>query len=61
MPSCTVLAIGARADRAVVYPVADVALRHRAGVERETTLPPDAYAGIPPDDPVPFDPGWLPG
>ena len=58
---CTIVAIGARADRGVVYPASEVALRHRAGVERETTLPPEAYAGIEPDEPVPFDPDWLPG
>jgi uncharacterized cupin superfamily protein len=58
---CTILAIGARADGRAVYPVADVALRHRAGVEQETTRPSEAYAGIAPDEPVPFDPGWLPG
>jgi uncharacterized cupin superfamily protein len=58
---CAILAIGARSDRGVVYPVAEVALRHGAGVERETTLPPEAYAGIPPDVPVEFDPDWLPG
>jgi uncharacterized cupin superfamily protein len=58
---CAVLAIGARAERAVVYPVAEVALRHGAAVERETTLPPEAYAGIPDDEPTAFDPAWLPG
>jgi uncharacterized cupin superfamily protein len=58
---CAILAIGARSDRGVVYPVADVALRHSAGVEQETTLPREAYAAIPPDEPVRFDPGWLPG
>jgi uncharacterized cupin superfamily protein len=36
---CAILAIGARDDRGVVYPVADVALRRDAGVRRETTLP----------------------
>jgi uncharacterized cupin superfamily protein len=58
---CTILAAGARADRAIVYPAAEVALKHQAGVERETTLPRDAYAGIPDDEPTPVDPGWLPG
>ncbi len=58
---CAILAIGARADRGVVYPAADVALEHAAGVERETTLPREAYAEIPPDEPVQFDPRWLPG
>src|SRR4051794_40665076 len=57
---CAILAIGARDDRGVVYPVADVALRRDAGVRRETTLPREAYAGIPPDEPAAFDPGWLP-
>ena len=57
---CAILAVGARADRGVVYPVAEVALKHRAGVERETTLPREAYADIPPDAPARFDPDWLP-
>jgi uncharacterized cupin superfamily protein len=56
---CAILAIGARSDRGVVYPVAAVALRHGAGVRRETTLPREAYADIPPDEPAPFDPRWL--
>jgi mannose-6-phosphate isomerase-like protein (cupin superfamily) len=58
---CTILAVGARDDRGVVYPASEVALRHDAGVRRETTLPPEAYAGIPPDEPARFDPEWLPG
>jgi uncharacterized cupin superfamily protein len=58
---CAILAIGARDDRGVVYPVADAALRRDAGVRRETTLPREAYAGIPPDEPGVFDPDWLPG
>jgi uncharacterized cupin superfamily protein len=58
---CTILAVGARADRGVVYPATEVALRHDAGVRQETTLPPEAYAGIPPDESVRFDPEWLPG
>jgi uncharacterized cupin superfamily protein len=58
---CAIVAVGARADRAVVYPLAEVALKHGAGVRRETTLPTEAYAGIPPNEPVRFDPGWLPG
>jgi uncharacterized cupin superfamily protein len=57
----TILAIGARSDGGGVYPVGEVALRHGAGVEREATLSRDAYAGIPPDEPVAFDPRWLPG
>jgi uncharacterized cupin superfamily protein len=44
---CVVLMVGARPDVGVVYPFADVALRHGAGVERETHSPKDAYAAFP--------------
>jgi uncharacterized cupin superfamily protein len=44
---CVVLMVGARPDTEVVYPVADVALRHGAGVERETPSPDEAYAPFP--------------
>jgi uncharacterized cupin superfamily protein len=44
---CAVLMVGARPDVEVVYPVADVALRHKAGVERETRSPGEAYAAFP--------------
>ena len=44
---CVVLMVGARPDTEVVYPVADVALRHGAGVERETPSPDEAYARFP--------------
>jgi uncharacterized cupin superfamily protein len=40
-----ILAVGARKDRGSVrYPVDAAALRHGAGVERETDSPPEAYA-----------------
>jgi uncharacterized cupin superfamily protein len=58
---CAILAVGARSDRGVVYQVAEVALRHGAGVRRETTLPREAYAGLPDDEPVTFATDWLPG
>jgi uncharacterized cupin superfamily protein len=58
---CAILAVGTRSDGDVVYPRADVALRHRAGVERETHQPREAYAEIPPDAEVPYREGWLPG
>ena len=45
----------------VVYPRSELALRHAAGVERETREPSEAYAGSPPDEPVAFRGGWLPG
>jgi uncharacterized cupin superfamily protein len=57
---CTVLAIGSRTDGDVVYPELELAQRHRAGVERETRDPDEAYAGIPPDVDVEFREEWLP-
>lgn len=44
---CVVLAVGARLDDAVRYPVSELAQRHGAGVERETTAPGEAYARFP--------------
>lgn len=58
---CAILALGGRTDGGVVYPVSELALRHGAGVERETTVPAEAYAALPPDVPVAFAPRWLPG
>jgi hypothetical protein len=58
------MAVGARDQSTGVdwgaYPVDAAALRHRAGVERETTKPQEAYAGMPRRKPVAFDSGWLP-
>jgi uncharacterized cupin superfamily protein len=58
---CTLLAVGTRSDGDVVYPHSELAVRHGAGVERETREPSEAYAGIPPDAEVAYRPGWLPG
>jgi uncharacterized cupin superfamily protein len=58
---CTVLAVGTRTGKGVVYPASELAQRHRAGVERETPEPSEAYAGIPDDEPVGYQEGWLPG
>jgi uncharacterized cupin superfamily protein len=58
---CAVLAVGTRLTDDVVYPRSDLALRHNAGVEKETRQPSEAYAEIPPDTEVPYDPAWLPG
>jgi len=58
---CTLLAIGSRTGGDVVYPVSELARRHRAGVERETHEPDEAYAGIRPDVDVAYRDGWLPG
>ncbi len=58
---CTLLAIGARLSDDVVYPEAELAQRHKAGVERETRDPDEAYAGIEPDVAAEFRDDWLPG
>jgi len=63
---CLVLAVGAR-DRSVDgpdwggYTVDEVALRHGAGVEQETTDPAEAYAGLTRRGPARYRDGWLPG
>src|ERR671925_716721 len=52
---CVIFMTGARKgwpDKGIVYPRSELALRHGAGVEQETTSPAEAYA--------PF-PKWLPG
>jgi uncharacterized cupin superfamily protein len=52
---CAIFMAGARTgwpEKGTVYPRSDVALRHGAGVETETTAPSEAYA--------PF-PKWQPG
>jgi uncharacterized cupin superfamily protein len=56
---CAILAMGTRSGGDVVYPVADVALRHGAGVEREATTGKEAYAGYPEPEPTAYRPGWL--
>jgi uncharacterized cupin superfamily protein len=61
---CLVLAVGAR-DRSTgphwgAYTVADAALRHGAGVERETTDAEEAYARFPEGEPTRYREGWLP-
>ena len=57
---CAILAVGSRTDGGVVYPVSDVALKHRAGVEEESTSGTEAYAGLPEDEDAEFDQAWLP-
>jgi uncharacterized cupin superfamily protein len=50
---CVIFMTGARAaDRSIVYPRCDLARRHCAGVDEQTTSPAEAYA--------PF-PRWQPG
>jgi uncharacterized cupin superfamily protein len=61
---CLVLAVGAR-DLSTGpdwggYTVDDAALRHGAGVERETTDPAEAYSRVPQREPSRYRDGWLP-
>ena len=63
---CVVLAAGAREHieedvNGGAYTVDEVALRHGAGVEEETSDPGQAYARFPDSVPAPYRPGWLPG
>jgi uncharacterized cupin superfamily protein len=45
---CLIFMTGARTNPgAIVYPRSEVALRHGAGVEEETTVPREAYAPLP--------------
>ena len=62
-----VVAVGARGrgvGGGIIYPVSEIASRHGAGVERETTSPAEAYAEIRANLPrstwVAYQPGWLP-
>jgi len=61
---CAVLAIGAREHQEGTdwggYTVDEAALRHGAGVERETTDAEDAYARVPKREPTRYREGWLP-
>ena len=72
---CVVLAVGARERHTVrgpdgrlqgrddwgAYTVDDAALRHGAGVEKETTDAGEAYARFPDPQPMRYRDGWLPG
>jgi uncharacterized cupin superfamily protein len=59
-----VLAVGARIDSTGPnwggYPVDEIALRHGAGVERETTEAKEAYSRFPKREPSRYREGWLP-
>ena len=59
---CVVLMVGERRPAlGLRYPVREVALRHGAGVERETERPEEAYARFPPPELGPYRDGDLPG
>jgi uncharacterized cupin superfamily protein len=57
---CAVLAFGGRTREGLVYPVNELAARHGASVAETTDTAAVAYAGLPPDEPVPYREGWLP-
>jgi uncharacterized cupin superfamily protein len=61
---CVVLAVGARAHQDGSgwggYTVDEVAQRHGAGVEQETTDAQEAYAGLTKRDSTRYREGWLP-
>jgi uncharacterized cupin superfamily protein len=61
---CVVLAVGAREHQgdgfSGGYTVDEVARRHSAGVEQETTVVEEAYAHVPKRGPTRYDEGWLP-
>jgi uncharacterized cupin superfamily protein len=61
---CLVLSVGAR-ERSTgpgwgAYVVDEAAIRHGAGVEKETTDPDEAYARFPQREPTGYREGWLP-
>jgi uncharacterized cupin superfamily protein len=56
---CAILAVGTRSGGGVVYPRAEVALRHAAGVETETREAREAYAEIPADAEIAYRAEWL--
>ena len=59
---CAILMVGSRKrDDPVRYPVSELAKRHGASVEKETTDPREAYAGWGELEPVPYREGDLPG
>ncbi|MDQ5820540.1 MAG: cupin domain-containing protein [Actinomycetota bacterium] len=62
---CAVLAIGAREHQEGEgwggYPVNEVALKHGAGVDEETTDADKAYARFPEGTVTAYRDGWLPG
>ena len=57
---CAILAVGGRSSRDVVYPEAEVARKHGAGVAKTTRDGKEAYAAFRQDVDVPYREGWLP-
>jgi uncharacterized cupin superfamily protein len=57
---CAILAVGARGSEGLLYPRSDLALRHGAGVEKETRDGDEAYAPFAKGVYTPYRDGWLP-
>jgi hypothetical protein len=63
---CVVLGVASREHigencNGGAYTVNEVALRHGAGVEEETSDANVAYSDLPASEPTPYGEGWLPG
>jgi uncharacterized cupin superfamily protein len=58
---CAILAFGGRTQKGLVYPVSELAATYGASVPETTDTGAVAYANLPPDQPVPYREGWLPG
>jgi uncharacterized cupin superfamily protein len=57
---CAILMVGVRlADEVLRYPVSELALKHGAGVEDETSSGEEAYARWPPPTEGPYREGTL--
>jgi uncharacterized cupin superfamily protein len=57
---CLVLALGSRANDELAFPADEVAKRHGASVEQDTTDGDQAYANVAPREPTAYRDGWLP-
>ena len=57
---CLVIAVGARERDELGFPADELAKRHGASVEEDTTDGGVAYAGVPPREPTAYRDGWLP-
>jgi uncharacterized cupin superfamily protein len=57
---CAILAIGTRTSEEILYPAVELAQRHGAGVDQETSDAREAYAKFDPPVPVAYKEGWLP-
>ena len=57
---CVVIAVGARTHDSLGFTVDEVARRHGASVEEDTTDGGDAYVSLQPRAPTAYRDGWLP-